>query len=348
MIFSKLSYLVLILIAVVISSGCNEDSPLNQNETYKLDTSVFRWEATPIPFNEGFVNGLWASDTDEVFACNPWKGGLLHIKGSQVDIIYYSDSIRFAYIDGISSSQGYLVCVVCKDNLWQPAIKEWVGNAFVDLPLIHNFKKDFSPTSFYVKNAGEMWIGNVGLVHKFDGTYLTQYYLNDSSIIPVSIFSNVNGVLSLLGSKYIDTIKYDYIYEFDGNEWIKTYEDVNLAWFKFYGVMNDFVYAYNYPNIYKIENGIITAGFKLTQGVRISVPFAGDSFNDLMACGGLETGTPGIVYWNGNKWSDEKINDPNVFYGSSTYLQKVNNNFYCGFIQDVSFPYFIRGFRKIK
>jgi hypothetical protein len=348
-IFSKLLYPVLIFIVCVIS-GCDKDNPVVQNPGFQLDTAKFRWEVTPIPFDDYFFTGVWAADTNDIFANNPFYSAMLHLKGSQVDIMYYPDSTHYNFIDGVSPTEGYMVCSKYKDDRWQPALKRWNGTSFTDIPIAYNFKKTFSPSCFYLKSPSEMWIGDQGFLHKFDGVNLTQQYLQDTEIVPIKIFLDPNNHLKFLGRKYLDSITNEYVFEQNGNDWVKIFEDTHLAWYKPYGVMKNFVFAYDYPNIYKLEGNALKLIFTLPDEIFISMPMTGNSFDDFMAPGVKRGSGPpqAVLYWNGIKWSYERANNNLISYSDDIYLQRINDNFYCGIIQRVSIPFLIRGFRKTK
>ncbi|MDD5363461.1 MAG: hypothetical protein PHN88_15165 [Ignavibacteria bacterium] len=107
---------------ICIISGCEKDNPVVQNPGFQLDTAKFLWVTTPIPFNDFYYPGLWAADTEDVFVNNRLYRALLHIKGVQVDIMYYPDSTSYNYIDGLSPNEGYMVCSKYKDGRRQPAL----------------------------------------------------------------------------------------------------------------------------------------------------------------------------------------------------------------------------------
>ncbi|MCE1164981.1 MAG: hypothetical protein LWX07_06230, partial [Bacteroidetes bacterium] len=243
-----------LLFVILLLTACDKDNPVKPEDGFNLDTAHFRWEITPIPFDDFFLSGLWAADTNEVFAINLFYGAMLHIKGDVVETIYYTDSTRYNFIDGLSPTEGYMVCSEFSKGVWLPAIKRWNGNSFADIPMVSNYNKTFKPCSFLLKSSTEMWIGDNGLVHKFDGLNLTQQYFQDSEIVAVNLFFDQNNHLMAHGKKSSDSITYEYQLEYNGSEWIKSFEDSHLAWFKPYGVMNNFLYAYDYPNIYKVED----------------------------------------------------------------------------------------------
>ncbi|MDD5363463.1 MAG: hypothetical protein PHN88_15175 [Ignavibacteria bacterium] len=347
--FSKLLYPVLLLLICIIS-GCEKDNPVVKNPGFQLDTAKFRWEATPIPFDDFYGQGLWAVDTNEVFVNNFFYKALLHIRGIQVDIMYYPDSTNYHYIDGLNPSEGYMVCSRYKDDRWQPVIKRWNGTSFTDIPIAYNFKKPFDPSCFYLKSPSEMWIGDQGFLHKFDGVNLTQQYLQDTEIVPIKIFLDPDNHLKFLGRKYLDSITHEYVFEQNGNNWVKIFEDTHLVWDKYYEVMSNFVYVYQYRNIYKLDGSVLTLALKLPPEVSLRLPFAGSSFNDFMAGGYVKGGTPPgtVLYWDGTNWSSERADGYYVSYSDNTYIQRINNNFYCGIVQNVPVPFLIRGFRKTK
>ncbi|MCE1165322.1 MAG: hypothetical protein LWX07_07970, partial [Bacteroidetes bacterium] len=94
-------------------------------------------------------------------------------------------------------------------------------------------------------------------------------------------------------------------------------------------------------------DNVLKLAFVLPEEIFISIPIAGSSFNDFMVEGFRKVvGPRAVFYWNGKKWSLEKAKDDFFVYGDNTYLQRINDNYYCGIVQRVPVPFLIRGFRK--
>jgi len=346
-----LKLFVLLLIPVFISiTSCDSDDPITPNHNFSVDSSRFNWECTRVPFNDGFWYGLWAADTNDIFAGNNYFSCLIRIYNGNISYFYNTSTLIYTYIDGISPSEGYAVCLEKKDNKWLPLIKRWTGTEFADLPSTYTYKKGFAPTSFLLKSSTEMWIGQVGIVHKFDGINISQTFLPDSTFAPIRIFYDSDGILSCLCRKYIDTLLISMrVSKYDGDKWEDIYEDINPNYGRAYDVTGNNVVAYDYPkNIYILEGSSLKLVLTLPDELILYLPFAGKITNDLFAVGGIKGNNgPTLLNWNGQKWSDEGKNIEMFypFYDLAT-LKMINNNFYCGFVMHPVHPFLIRGFRK--
>jgi hypothetical protein len=338
----KTFYLAIIFSSIFIFS-CNKDNPIIPDNSFKFDTLRFRWEAVRLPFEDGYFYGLWAADTNEIFTSNYWYSCLLHIKNNVVEIIQNTDSLIYTFTDGLSPNEGYLVCQKYRDGYWQPLIKKWNGTSFSDVIVEHNFKQTFSPSSFYIKNQNDMWIGQRGVMHRFNGTELKQYYI-DTNITPKKIFTDSNNRLKFLGQNIVDSMIYIGVYEYNGSDWLKIYEDVNLLWMKYYGVTNNIVYAFDRANIYKLDGSSLVLALQLPPEIQIYMPLSGSSINDFIVAGGIAGHPFSLLNWNGSRWSYEGIKDWG--YTDYTYIQRVNDNYYCALILNARNPFYVRGFRK--
>lgn len=333
-----------ILILIIFSSlfSCKDNPVDNNNSDYVYDPPRFDWQVTMLPEGE-WIYSLWSPDTNEVFMCS-WYNYLLHFKDGQITQINYGTNIKMYSIDGISKTEGYVIGSEKINGKYIPHIERWNGSAFTNVPVNYSFNNDFSVSHILVKSSTEIWISSPkGLIYKFDGYNLTQYQLPDTLMISIDILIYENNRIQNLTVDFDSIITNDrhYVYEFDGNSWMKVYEEKGD---KYYGVINNMIYAYNYPDIiYKLQNNILIPKIYTPNNSGIS-DIAGNSFENIMGFG-LAMGKSTFFHWNGQKWSDEKIG---YLYISDILTRKmINNDYFCAVNSGiVDFPVLYRAYKK--
>jgi hypothetical protein len=339
---------ILLLNIFTIFSCNNNDNPIETSEHYQFDLARFNWNYIFLPYNAGYYVAPWSPDTNEVFLSNSFTNDITHFKNGQIDLINFGENIRVGYIAGFNPTEGYLICAELKDNIWQPHIKRWNGNSFEVVPINHNFKKRFTASTVLIKSSTEMWFAGIGVIHKFDGYNLTQYYLSDTNMWGTGIFYDENNHLKYLttySNEEIDSVQKDYVYEFNGNDWNKIYEDNTYPIAtKFYRILGNSIFSFNGRQIMKLEGNILKLFMNLPDDIGLTLPFVGTSFNDFMAFGNSWDMKISLFHWNGMKWSNEgKYDLPAQICGT-----ELKNNYYCWSMCDFSLiqPVLLRGFKK--
>lgn len=196
----------------------------------------------------------------------------------------------------------------------------------------------------FVKSSTEIWISSPkGLIYNFDGYNLTQYRLPDTTLISLDILNDEYNKIRYLAVDFdsIYSNSKHYVYEFEGNKWVKVFEEKSD---KYFGVMKNMIYAYNYPDIiYKLQNNVLTPKVYIPDKSGIS-DFAGNSFENIMGFG-LVNGRYSYIHWDGQKWSDEKIGD--MHDSDILTSEMINDNYFCavnsGF---VLIPVLYRAYKK--
>jgi hypothetical protein len=310
--------------------SCNkDDNPVKSNEHYQFDSARFNWNSIVLPYNWGYYLPPWAPDTNEAFLSNSLLNNITHYKNGQIEIINFENNIIIGSIAGFSPNEGYLICVEYKDSIWQPHIKRWNGNSFEVVPINHNFKKNFTVSTVLIKSSNEMWFSGKGVIHKFDGYNLKQYYLADTNMWGTGIFYDENNHLKYLTTFYneaIDSIQKDYVYEFDGSNWNKIYEDNTYPiTTKYYRVLGNTIFAYNGRQIMKLEGNNLIIYMNISADMGFTLPFFGSSLNDFMAFGDSWDRKTNLFHWDGKKWSNEGKYEPFAKISGT----KINDNSYC-------------------
>ena len=341
----KLIYSVTLIFIIFLQlfflSSCNEN-PVEQKPTYNFDTSRFVWQVTRLPGFE-WIYSLWSPDTNEVLMTS-WNNHLLHFKDGYITQINYGANIHIASIDGLSKTEAYIAGAEVVNGKYTPHIERWNGNSFTNVFINYNFSDDFFVSHILVKSSSEIWISSPkGLIYNFDGFNLTQYRLPDTMLISLDLLYNEKNRISYLAVVFDSVMSNDkhYVFEFDGNNWMKVYEEKGA---KYYGVINNMIYAYHYPDIiYKLQNYVLVPQIYTPDNSGIE-SIAGNSFENIMGFG-LANGRSTFFHWNGIKWSDENIGD---LYISDILTRKmINNNYFCatnsGFIDN---PVLFRAIKK--
>jgi len=344
---------VLCILMLAIFS-CNKDNPVvPHDEGLQPDSPRFNWQVTRMPYFGGgeFCYSLWSPDTNEVFMCSIINY-LVHFKDGQFSTINYGPNIRMFFIDGLSPTEGYIIGSEHKNGIDIPHIERWNGSSFMNVPINYNFDKDFHVSNILIKSSTEMWFSSPkGIMHKFDGYNLTQYYLPDTMMWGEGLLYDESNRLRYLTTYFdgaIDTLHRNYVYEFNGTTWSKVYEDITPLFTRVYGTFNNIIFAYSYPtSLYKLNNNVLSIALNVgySNFALQDVPsFAGKSLSDFMGFAYYSNGYS-FFHWNGQKWSYENVG--NEDFTDLIKLRMINDNYFCGVKNGVIHQGFLyRGYRK--
>lgn len=340
---------------MLIAISCSNENPIQPDDSTQLDTARFNWQVTRMNYFTGgeMCASFWSPDTNEVFMCS-WNNYLVHYKDGLFSEIYYGANIEMFDICGISPTEGYIVGSENLNGKKIPHIERWNGNSFVNIPINYSFDKDFTVSDILIKNSNEMWFSaRKGLIHKFDGYNLTQYYLSDTISWSNGLLYDENNRLRYLTEYFntgIDTLHRNNVYEFDGQVWSKVYQDITPVSTRIYGIFNNLIYAYSLTGdmssiIYKLNNNVLTPEIiiKIKNG---SIDLlAGNSLNNIIGFGSTINNPQTFFHWNGQKWSNENVgNEGSTF---DLYRKMINDNYFCAIKSSLnSSAYLYRGYRK--
>jgi hypothetical protein len=338
-----------VIIAGIILYSCSNENPVTTNNNPKFDTSRFNWQSIEMKdsdFGQG-IWSLWSPDTSEVFMCT-WNNFLIHYKNGQFSEIQYGPNIYMSSIDGLSPTEGYIIGIERLTDKDIPHIEKWNGSTFTNVPVNYSFENTFVVSRTFVKSSTEMWISSSkGLVYKFDGVNLTKFSLPDTIMYAGNFIYDENNRLRYLTSFFntgIDTLERNYVYEFNGQNWTKVYQDITPVFTRHYDVLNTGIYAIDYPrSISKLENNILTPVFSTTDFYILNV--SGSSFSNIMSFGGTQN-KMSFLNWNGNQWSDE--NTVFEYFQNVDFNKMINENYFCAVVRTSTREYLYRGFRKKK
>lgn len=325
--------LFVLLLLIVLMYSCNSENPVD-SEYYNFDMPRFDWKMTEIPgiSNGDFCTSIWSLDTNEVFLCNLSGNRIFHFKDGQINQINFGSNIRISRITGLSKNEAYALGVEIVNGKYKPHLEKWNGNSFVNIPLIYNSDDDFSPSQIYVKNSNEIWISSSkGLIYKFNGSNLIKYQQTDTLMLSMGIIYDEENQLRHLTAYFTpDTSVKWYIYDFDGNDWSKKYEDESIRYWRFYGIFKNSIYAHSENTIYKIQDNTLIPKVKTTKTL-LTYDVQGNKFENIMSFAERETGK-GFYHWNGVKWSSENVK--NVGHSSYFLSKMVNDEYYCAINTD--------------
>jgi hypothetical protein len=199
-----------------------------------------------------------------------------------------------------------------------------------------------------------MWFSGInGIIYKFDGYNLTQYYIPDTLMSSRGFLYDENNHLRYL-TEYIntsiDTLERYYVYEFYGQSWSKVYQDIFPASTRYYGFFNNSIYAYSITGdfssiIYKLNNNVLTPELIIKINNGSMNLLAGNSFNNIMGFGATINNPQTFFHWNGQKWSNENVgNEGSTF---NLWRKMINDNYFCAIKGGLFTPgYLYRGYRK--
>lgn len=335
--------------------SCSNENPVQPNNDSQLDSARFNWQVTRMNYFTGgeMCASFWSPDTNEVFMCSR-NNYLIHFKDGLFSEIHYGANIQMYSMDGLSSTEGYIVGSELINGKRTPHIEKWNGSSFSNVPVNYNFDKDFDISAIIIKASNEMWFSSPkGVIHKFDGYNLKQYYLQDTISWSNGFLYDENNRLRYL-TEYIntgiDTLHRNYVYEFDNQSWSKVYQDITPVSTRIYGIFNNLIYAYSITSdmtsiIYKLNNNVLTPEVivKIKNG---SIDLlAGNSLSNIIGFGTTINNPQTFFHWNGQKWSNENIGNE----GSTFILSRkmINDNYFCAIKSSLnSSAYLYRGYRK--
>lgn len=320
-----------IFLVLLSLSSCNEDksvTPPPVDSTYDFDSARYKWKVDTL-LGDGFIGGLWAPDTNEMFIPNNFSNVLYHIKNGITTRTYYSGDNPVGVIYGDEQNHGIRVSSMKIGKIHQPVFQKWGGENFIDIPNPQNLDFNMYFWTALVKNESEIWVGtNSGRIVKFDGNKLTTYNLNDSDLVFTKIFYDEYNVLNILSyDPHYQKGNTEYInFEFRNGEFIKTYSDSldNIMGPLRYSVLEKKIAPVGLKIIYELIDSIPVS--------RINVPIntftlvlGGTSFNECLING--RTNFNGcyasLHHWNGSKWSIELCgylaDEANIFEFGGVY-----------------------------
>jgi hypothetical protein len=336
---------------LLIAFSCNNENPVQPDDSTQLDTARFNWQVTRMNYFTGgeMCYSFWSPDTNEVFMCSR-NNYLVHFKDGHFTEIHYGANIQMYSIDGISINEGYIVGSELINGKRTPHIEKWNGSSFSNVPLNYNYDKNFDISAIKIKSSNEMWFSSPkGIIHKFDGYNLTQYYLSDTISWSNGFLYDESNRLRYLTEYFntgIDTLQRDFVYEFDGQVWSKVYQDIFPVSTRIYGIFYNIIYAYGVTHIiYKLNNNVLNAEIN-TEINNGSIPLlAGNSISNIMGFGSTINNPQTFFHWNGQKWSNENVgNEGSTF---DLYRKMINDNYFCAIKGSLnSSAYLYRGYRK--
>jgi len=339
--------ILMVIITGMIVYSCSNDTPVTSGSNPDFDTARFNWQSIEMngsSLGQG-IWSLWSPDTSEIFMCTK-PNSLLHYKNGQFSEIQYGPNIMMTSIDGISPTEGYIIGIERLPDKDIPHIEKWNGSSFINVPVNYSFQERFVVSRTIVKSPTEMWISSTkGNIYKFDGVNLTRYTIQDTTTSPGSFIYDENNRLRYLTTfmdQNLDSMERDCVYEFNGNEWTKVYQDITPALSIYYDVINTGVYAFKYPmSIFKLDNNVLKPVYSASDFFILNV--SGSSFNNIMSFGGTQNRVS-FLNWNGNRWSFE--NTVFEYYTTVNFKQMINEDYFCSVVTSGYKMFLLRGFRK--
>ncbi|MBS1493263.1 MAG: hypothetical protein JST55_07125 [Bacteroidetes bacterium] len=325
--------LVLISLLCISFFSCGkDDNPITPNliDT-TLDSPRFNWKTFYV-YDEGFFNGIWARDTNDILVLNMFYSYTARIKDNTLNITKYFPLNPFG-LGGFDNNTGYLLGIINGDTAKILRVKKWNGSSFQDFALKNTYGIDPSKCFFHKPN--EIWIAeNNGYINRFDGTGLQRYSFiaqNDSGWVQNIYFDSTAQKVRmsyLVTSEFTgNSVRTFYLFEFNGSAWNKinefTYTDLNVTNF----FINGYMFNENGRNINILNNTFFTQ-FQTLHGFTLNHGGGGYSKNNLMVSGSLMPEEPlnpyHLFHWNGSKWSKEYIGFPLL----QAQIYAINSDFY--------------------
>mgnify|MGYP001461275464 CR=1 FL=1 len=323
-------YLLLFVLCSIFIASCSEDNPVipTTAEPYQYDSARFNWKVDTL-LGDGYLAGLWAPDTNEVFVPNIFENYYVHILNGIKTKIMYPKENRFGGIYGDENNIGYRLGAILIDTIYQPLLQIWNGSSFVDFPTPKNLDRNFFYWTAFVKNSADIWIGLTdGNIVKFDGSKFIVYPLFDTRIKSLKFFYDKNNKFKLLASiHHLDIDRTEFlIYEFTGSQWVKIFSDLNSMRPLKYVILNKYVSANNRVTIFDLVDSQLVPRINIVPNAT-QFSMDGFSFDNIIVPGQgiIDDCYTTLFHWNGRKWSLELCG---YWVDPSTDVFMINENYY--------------------
>jgi len=183
----------------MILHSCKDDplSPVQDD----FDPPRFNWRTVEIPRRFGFAD-IWAMDTSRIFLLNHDNRSLYIYSGGRTDVYnvgnYYLNEIK-----GLSNSEVYIFGTQIGGNM---TIIKWNGAGFEYYSTtIHVFGSGVYYVRGGVVSSNEVWIASQDGISMFDGVSMTNYFYEDSLMIPNFIFRSIDNKIQYIAERWADT-----------------------------------------------------------------------------------------------------------------------------------------------
>ncbi len=320
-------------------SCTRDENPIIPNPVdTTLDEPRFNWK-TYIYNDAGFYGGVWAKDTDNVFAVNTSGRYIINMKNGLITQTIFPGFAAFLLTE-VDKNTAYIFGTDKESDSTLLRIKKWNVSSFQDVS-INNIYSIFPAESYFYK-PDEIWlVDSKTKLYKFDGINITKSNLalpNDTNCYIQKIYfdSTVQKLravlLTNLNPGTTDTDFIYYIYDLDGINWNKVDEfrlpiyDATTDYTRL-GFINGFILTRTKRNI-KIYNNSLFTEFLQTYNFNINAGVGGFSKTNLMVEGNQPNVEPTekfyLFHWNGKKWSKEIKNIQLM----NSFIYSVNENIY--------------------
>ena len=300
--------------------SCTEKNPVTSDGIdTTLDSARFSWKT--YQFNDaGFYGGVWAKDTDNVFAVNTSGGYTINMHNNNIVQTSYP-GFTALLLTGIDDNTAYLFGTDGTKNSTSLRAKKWNGSDFEEIAISNKYS--IYPAESYFYKPNEIWIvDSKTRLYKFDGLNTTKYNLtlpNDTNCYMQKIYfdSTVQKLRAVLLTN-LNPSKQDmefvyFIYDFDGTSWNKVNEfrvpiyDPNTDYIRT-KFINGYILNKTKRNL-TIYNNYTFVQFLHTYEFNINLGVSGYSKNNILVEGNQPEIKPidkyYLFHWNGIKWSKE-------------------------------------------
>ncbi|MBN8568800.1 MAG: hypothetical protein J0M18_04140 [Ignavibacteria bacterium] len=316
--------------------SCSEN-PVIPSDDNSLDSARFRWKSYIID-GAGYYEGVWAKDTDNVYALNS-GGSLVHLHDNAAKLIEFTE-FRGSHLVSYNANTSYILGNTRNVDSSLCRILKWNGSEFHDVPIGNNYY--IAPYYGFAYAENEMWIVDYQRrIYKFAGNNLTRYSFsipNDTNCSVQRIFFDSTAqkyrlvLLTNDSPSPQDLERLYFVYDFDGFNWNKVNEFrtpiyapntdyvetryINGYFFtKKYGELSIYNNSEFVPYL-KSKNFIFGGGLDgysktniMTAGFQPDVVFGNEYY---------------LFHWNGKKWSKEF----KTYAISEGITYMINENFY--------------------
>ncbi len=308
------------LLCLSFFSCSKDDNPITPNPIdTTLDSARFSWK-TYIYNDAGFYGGVWAKDTDNIFAVNTSGRYIINMHNGSITQTIFPGFAAFLLM-GVDNNTAYIFGTDKESDSTVLRIKKWNGSSFQDVS-INNIYSIFPAESYFYK-PDEIWLVDPKTkVYKFDGVNITRYNLtlpNDTNCYIQKIYfdSTIQKlravVLTNLNPSTLDADFIYYVYDLNGAKWEKISElrlpiyDPQTDYTRL-GFINGFILSRTKRNL-KIYNNSFFTAFLQTYNFNINQGVGGYSKSNLLVEGYQPEVSPKdqyyLFHWNGKKWSKE-------------------------------------------